>query len=200
MKNRLAALSMLDRAFRKFTDQEIVGLYGALDEDQQDALQRVAGVKGQDFDDAALVAAVRERAAKGRLNGDLERLSLLLTDDCLEDCIESLGNAAADPSEGQLLTAVPALVEKYGLTTTQAMLATVVCGEAVASPIIMRLLKTDETLKLPPAEAITTAPNVITKDVDPEREALKEQRKARKAAEQDAARRRREQAAAARRR
>lgn len=191
---------MLDRAFRKFTDPEIVGLYRALDEDEQEAVQHVAGVKGREFDDAELVGAVRERAAKGRMNGDLERLSLLLTDDCLEECIEALGNAAADPSEGQLLSVTPGLIEKYGLTTTQAMLATVVCGEAVASPIIMRLLKNDETLKLPPAEVVNTVPTGTTKTVDPERDALKEQRKARKAAEQEEARRRREQAAAARRR
>jgi len=99
-----------------------------------------------------------------------------------------------------LLDALPDVVKKHGLTTAQIMLATVVCGEAVASPIIVRILKTHDDYKLPPAEAITTAPVVLEKEDSPERAALREQRKARKAAEQEAARRRREQAANAKRR
>ena len=199
-KTRLVALSLLDRAFRKLDDAELLGLYQALDEEGQDAVQHIVGVKGDDLDDAGLMAAVRANAAKGRINGDLERLSLVLIDDCLTDCIEALGNAADDPSEGQLLDALPGVVEKHGLTTTQIMLATVVCGEAVASPIIIRILKSDDTYKLPPAESITTAPVVLEKEDTPERAALREQRKARKAAEQEAARKRREQSAQARRR
>lgn len=199
-KTRLVALSLLDRAFRKLEDAELLGLYQALDEEGQDAVQRIAGVKGDDPDDAALLSAIRTTAAKGRISGDLERLSLVLTDDCLTDCIEALGNAADDPSEGQLLDALPGVIEKHGLTATQIMLATVVCGEAVASPIIIRILKTHDDYKLPPAEAITTAPVVLEKEDTPERVALREQRKARKAAEQEAARKRREQAAKAKRR
>lgn len=200
VKTRLVALSLLDRAFRKLDDAELLGLYQALDEEGQDAVQHIVGVKGQDLDDSGLMAAVRACAAKGRISGDLERLSLLLTDDCLADCIEALGNAADDPSEGQLLDVLPDVVKKHGLTATQIMLATVVCGEAVASPIIIRILKTNDDYKLPPAEAITTAPVVLEKEDSPERAALREQRKARKAAEQEAARRRREQAAKAKRR
>ena len=199
-KTRLVALSLLDRAFRKLEDAELQGLYQALDEEGQDTIQHIVGVKGQGLDDAGLIAAVRACAAKGRISGDLERLSLVLTESCLDDCIEALGNAADDPSEGQLLDALPDVVKKHGLTTTQIMLATVVCGEAVASPIIVRILKTNDDYKLPPAEAITTAPVVLDKEDSPERAALREQRKARKAAEQEAARRRREQAANAKRR
>lgn len=199
-KTRLVALSLLDRAFRKLEDAELLGLYQALDEEGQDAVQHIAGVKGDDPDDATLLSAIRTTAAKGRISGDLERLSLVLTDDCLTDCIDALGNAADDPSEGQLLDALPGVVEKHGLTATQIMLATVVCGEAVASPVIVRILKTNDDYKLPPAEAITTAPVVLEKEDTPERVALREQRKARKAAEQEAARRRREQAAKAKKR
>lgn len=199
-KTRLVALSLLDRAFRKLEDAELLGFYQALDEEGQDAVQHILGVKGDELDEAGLLSTIRTTAAKGRINGDLERLSLLLTDDCLTDCIEALGNAADDPSEGQLLDALPGVVEKHGLTATQIMLATVVCGEAVASPIIIRVLKTHDDYKLPPAEAITTAPVVLEKEDTPERAALREQRKARKAAEQEAARKRREQSAKAKRR
>ena len=105
-----------------------------------------------------------------------------------------------DPSEGQLRDALPGVIEKHGLPLTQVMLASVVCGEAVASPIIIRFLKHDEAWKLPPAPTVTTAPVMLEKEDSPEREALKAERKARKAAEQEAARRRREQSAQARRR
>ena len=199
VKNRLAALSMLDRAFRQLSDAEILALYGALDEEGQDAMQHIAGIKGTEFDDAGLVGAVRNSAAKGRVNGDLERSAIVLTESCLDDCVEALGSAADDPSEGQLLSVLPDIVKKHGVATTQVMLASVICGEAVAAPIITRILKSDDVLKLPPVEAVTTAPVLIEKESNPERDALKEQRKARRAAEQEAARRRREQSAQARR-
>ena len=35
----------------------------------------------------ALIEAIRVSVAKGRINGDLERMALLLTDKCLADCI-----------------------------------------------------------------------------------------------------------------
>ncbi|MDA2972187.1 MAG: hypothetical protein O3B19_08455 [Actinomycetota bacterium] len=200
VKTRLVALSLLDRALRSLEDTEIVRRYQALDEEGQDAVQHIAGVKGSELDDAGLVSAIRETANKGRINGDLERLSLLLTDDCLNDCIELLGDDSDDPSEEQLLDVLPEVSKKHGLAATQMMLATVVCGEAVASPHIIRILKTNDDYKLPPAEVTTTAPVVLEKEETAERAALREQRKARKAAEQEAARKRREQSAKAKRR
>ena len=190
---------MLDRAFRLLPDEKITALYGALEEEAQDAIQHIAGVKGDDLAMPELIGAIRACVQKGRINGDLERMALVLTDACLSDCIEALGDNSDDPSEDNLREVLPGVIEKHGLPTTQVMLASVVTGEAIASPIITRLLKHDDAWKLPPAPVVTTAPVVLTKEDDPERAALKEQRKARKAAEQEAARRRREQADAARR-
>lgn len=199
VKNRLAALSMLDRAFRLLDDARIGSLYESLEEESQDAVQHVASVKGQDLDTGALVAAVKASAAKGRMNGDLERLSILLTDSCLSDCIEALGDRADDPSEAELRAILPDVIDKHTLPVTQVMLASVVTGEALASPIITRILKSDEAWKLPPAEPVTAAPSPVRNPTeDAARQALKEQRRARKAAEQEQARRRREQQAAAR--
>ena len=200
VKNRLAALSMLDRAFRLLDDARIGSLYESLEEESQDAVQHVASVKGQDLDTPALVAAIKASAAKGRMNGDLERLSILLTDACLSDCIEALGDRADDPSEAELRSVLPDVIAKHSLPVTQVMLASVVTGEALASPIITRLLKGDDDWKLPPAEPVTAAPVLDRTPADDEaRRALKEQRRARKQAEQEQARRRREQAASARR-
>lgn len=191
---------MLDRAFRLLDDARIGSLYESLEEESQDAVQHVASVKGQDLDVAALVAAVKASAAKGRMNGDLERLSILLTDACLTDCIEALGDRADDPSEAELRAVLPDIIDKHTLPVTQVMLASVVTGEALASPIITRILKSDESWKLPPAEPVTAAPAPVRNATDEAaRQALKEQRRARKLAEQEQARRRREQQAAARR-
>jgi len=198
VKNRIASLALLDRAFRQLTDDTVVTLRANLDDEKREAFDKVAGAK--DSSDADLVAAVRSVAIKGRLNGNLERMSLLLSDACLSDCIEALGNSADDPSEEQLRDVIPGLVEKHGLATVQVMMASAVTGEAEASPILVRFLKHDEAWKLPPVETVTTAPVVATPTDDAERIALREQRKARRAAEQEAARARRDQAQKARRR
>ena len=64
---------------------------------------------------------------------------------------------------------------------------------------LMRQGKSDDEIKLPPAPVLAMTPLAPLKVDDAERLALKEQRKARKAAEQEEARRRREQIAKARR-
>lgn len=200
VKNRLAALSMLDRAFRLLADDRIGTLYEALDDEGQGAIRHIASVQGE-ASTPDVIAAVRVTATKGRINGDLERLAITLTEKCLDECIEALGSNADDPSEDNLRSVLPDIISEHGLDVTQVMLATVVTGEALASPIITRLLKHDDAWKLPPAPAVEVAPIAkATKQDDAERQAIKEQRKARKLAEQEAARRRREQSATARRR
>lgn len=199
VKNRLSALSVLDRAFRLVPDEKILALYDALDEEGRDGVQHIASVKGQDPTPDALIAAIRETVNKGRINGDLERMALVLTENCLNECIEALGSKADDPSEEDLRGVLPAVIDNHGLDVTQVMLATVVTGEAIASPIITRILKHDDAWKVPPAPAVTSAPVIADSRDEAERAAIKEQRKARKAAEQEAARRRREQSQAARR-
>ena len=200
VKNRLAALSMLDRAFRQLEDDRVSDLYEALDEEGRGAVRHIAGVQGE-ATTPDVVAAIRVSTTKGRINGDLERVAIMLTEKCLDECIEALGSNADDPSEENLRSVLPDIISKHGLDVTQVMLATVVTGEALASPIITRLLKHDDAWKLPPAPAVEVAPSAQpSKQDDAERQAIKDQRKARKLAEQEAARRRREQSAAARRR
>ena len=123
----------------------------------------------------------------------------MLTETCLNECIEALGSNADDPSEENLREVLPGVIANHGLDVTQVMLATVVTGEAIASPIITRILKHDDAWKVPPAPTVTIAPLIVDTKDDAERAALKEQRKARKAAEQEAARRRREQSQSSRR-
>ena len=218
-KARLAGIALLDRAFIHLSDDELATLIARLPGDHRTAIHRLAGmpdpVTSGDADDEAeadgasadaavdpeLVASVRSVAAKGRMNGDLERLAGVLTDPCLADCIEQLGENADLPSEEDLLEVTPGLVERHGLGVVRLMLAAVVVGEAPASPAIVRLLKHDETLALP---AAAPAPaQIVTKSMTPEELAERERIKARrkedrrqKQAEQAA---RRAQAADARR-
>ncbi len=145
-----------------------------------------------------MVDDVRAAGVKGRINADLERISVLVTDACLAECITELGDKADLPSHDDLQRVLPGLVEKHGVATVRLMLASVVAGDAPASPTIVKLLKNDDLVKLPPVEARPVAPVLPPRHDEEERARLKAQRKERKAAEQAAARARREQQARAR--
>jgi len=194
VKNRLQALGLLDRAFANASDDELTAAVDALGDEHREALDELLG--GEADPDR-----IRTAIGKGRIDGTMESIALVLTDACLADCIEELGPAAEHPSSDQLRDVIPGLIERHGLAMTQLMLASTVAGEAPASAIIRDLLKNDETVKLPPAEPRPTGPLLRKEQVDDaEREALKEKRKAMKKQKQDEARARREQSANAKRR
>ena len=96
--------------------------------------------------------ALRAAAAKGRIDGTLESIGLVLTDAALADCIEQLGDHADNPTSEQLRAVLPGIIERHGLGMTRLMLASTLAGEAAASAVIRDLLKHDETIKLPPVE------------------------------------------------
>ena len=200
-KAHIAALSLLDRAMIAVTDEELEALLAGLPEDHVSAVKRISGLRPDDAtteddaadDSSAVVEAIRNAAHKGRLNGDLQRLGVVLSDACLADCVEQLGDAADMPTEEDLQKVMPGLVEKHGVGVVRLMLASTVVGEAPASATIVTMLKNDEAVKLPPAADKPIAPLLPAKVDDAERLALKAQRKERKAAEQAAARLRREQ-------
>ena len=199
-KAHIAALSLLDRALIAVTDDELVALMAGLPEDHVSAIKRISGVRDEEVPETEVVEAVREAAHKGRLNGDLQRLGVVLSDACLADCVEQLGEAADMPTEEDIQKVLPALVETHGVGVVRLMLASTVVGEAPASAIIIGLLKTDEAVKLPPAGDKPLAPLLPLPQDDAGRLALKAQRKERKAAEQAAAKLRRDQVARAKNR
>ncbi len=196
-KAHIAALSLLDRALLAMTDDEMAALLAGLPEDHITAVKRLCDLHDEDDD---LVAAVRVAAHKGRLNGDLQRLGVVMSDACLADCVEQLGDAADMPTEDELQAVIPGLIERHGLGTVRLMLAATVVGEAPVSAIIVGLLKTDEVVKLAPMELKPLAPLLPAKVDDAERLRLKALRKERKAIEQAEAKLRREQVARARNR
>jgi hypothetical protein len=158
----------------------------ALDDDHREAVERLA--------DGVTPAAIREAASKGRVNGTLESLAVVLADACLADCIEQLGDHADNPTSDELRDVLPGLIERHGLACTRLMLATTVVGEAPASAIVRDLLKHDDDVKLPPMEPRPIAPIVQAPRVsDAEREAVKAKRREMKLRRQAEARARREQ-------
>ncbi len=143
LKTRLQALSLLDRALAAMTDEELSALIERLPEDHRKALDKIAGARDEDgfSDPASRSLAVRATAARGRMNGGLEQITTILCDPCLAQCIEALDDHADNPTEEQLKEVTPALIEAWGVATVRMMLAGSIAGEAAASVMLTRLLK-----------------------------------------------------------
>ena len=195
VKTRLQSLGLLDRTLSIATDEELTALVTALDEDHLDALGELVGAEVDPVH-------IRDAASRGRLDGTMEGIVMVITDACLSDCIEQLGDNADHPSTEELQEVLPGIIERHGVAAARMMLASTVAGEAPAAPIIRDLLKNDEVIKLPPAEsrpmAIPARPTDNADDA--EREAIKARRKEAKARKQLDAQARREQAKNAKRR
>jgi hypothetical protein len=192
-KTRLQSLGLLDRTFKATTDDELTAIVAALDDEHRDAARELVGSDDLDAD------SVRAAIAKGRLDGTMESIAVVLSDACLADCIKELGEHADNPSSDELREVLPGILERHGLPCTRIMLASTVAGEASAAAIIRDLLKNDDTVKLPPLEPQPV--EVYTRETpetSAERAAIKARRKELKLKKQADARARREQSARAR--
>lgn len=197
MKNRLQALSLLDRALATMTDAELEALVATLPEDHVSALDQLAGARDGGFDEpAARTVAVRAAVARGRMTGALEQITTVLTDPCLADFITALGDKSDHPSEDDLQRVLPDMIATHGLPTVRLTIAASIAGEAAASVMLTRVLKHDEVVGLPAAPE-AAAPVVLVREADDETRARRKAAKERKQAE---ARARREQVAKARNR
>jgi hypothetical protein len=197
MKNRLQALSLLDRAMTAMTDAELEALVASLPEDHVVAIDKLAGAREGGFDDpAGRTVGLRAAVARGRMSGTLEQIATVLSDPCLADFITLLGENSDNPSEDDLQAVLPGQIDKHGIATVRLTLAASIAGEAAASVMLTRVLKHDEVVALPPAPE-PAAPTVLTREADEETKARRKAAKERKQAE---ARARRDQAAKARNR
>ncbi len=193
MKNRMQALGLLDRAIKATTDDELTTAIEALDEDHREGLEHFAD--GPDPD------SVRQGVRAGRIDGGMEAIAAIVSDACLADCIEELGDHADNPSSDQLREVLPGVVERHGVGITRVMLAATAAGEAPASAIIRDLLKSDDLVALPKSEPTPVAPIIEPSGRSAEEQAaLRAKRAEARTAKQEDARRRREQSAAARKR
>jgi len=193
MKTRLQSLGLLDRAIRTTTDEELEAVVAALGDDHREAVERFT-------DGEATPESVRAAAVKGRLDGTMEGLAMVLTDAALADCIKELGDHADNPTSDELRKVLPGVIERHGIGVTRLMLASTVVGEAAAANVIRDLLKHDELVALPKLEP-TPPPIVRAPELsDVERDAIKANRQELKRKKQAEARQRREQSARARNR
>ena len=101
MKTRLQSLGLLDRAIRATSDEELAAIVAGLGDDHREAVERLVG--GGDGHADAIRAAVH----KGRMNGTMESIAMVLTDASLADCIEKLGDHADNPTTEQLTEVLP---------------------------------------------------------------------------------------------
>ncbi len=197
MKTRLQSLGLLDRAIRETSDEELAAIVAGLGDDHREAVERL--VDGDEASPDAIRAAVH----KGRMNGAMESIAMVLTDASLADCIEKLADHADNPTSEQLKQVLPGIIERHGLSVTRVMLASTVAGEAAASSVIRELLKYDDMVKLPkeePRRIVPAAEPTEAAAPDPEREALKAKRAEAKRRKQEEAAERRRQSAIARNR
>jgi hypothetical protein len=194
---RLAALSLLDRAFAAATDDEIQAMIDALPDDHRSEVARLSGVG---FTEEP-VATLRAAASRGRMNGTAEALATVLTDAALADCIEQLGDASDLPSPEQFLEVTPGLIERHGVAAVRLMMAATIAGEAPARVMLTDLLKHDETLALPavaPSELSTVGARTLSPAEAAERDRVKSERAERKARQKLDAESKRQQSAAGR--
>ena len=149
-KDRVLRLVQLERELRGLDDSQLAALIAGLRAEETAWITSIS--RGLADDGTVDIAALRGSIARGRLKGVPERVAATVTDACLVDCIETLGERAEFPSEDDLRTAIPGLVTRHGIATTRVMLASAVVGNAPASAAIMAVLKSD------PGLATTTAP------------------------------------------
>jgi hypothetical protein len=190
MKTRLQSLGLLDRALRAASDEELDGAVAKLGDDHREAMERLVGGE-------VTADAIRAAAAKGRIDGTLESIGLVLTDASLAECIQALGDNADNPTSDQLRAVLPAIIEHHNLGITRLMLASTLAGEAAAANVLRDLLKNDEELKLPPAEELR-ADGPLARPADTADADVKARRREAKQRKQAEARTRREQSAKAR--
>ena len=125
-------------------DAELARLVSAAGEEPQRWMTAISG-----REDSLDVEGLRGAMKRGRMKGVPDRVAIAVTDSCLHDCIEALGENADLPSEEHLRAVTPALVTKHGLATTRLMLAAAALAEAPAANAISKVLKNDPSLAVP---------------------------------------------------
>jgi hypothetical protein len=141
-KEHVLRLALVERELRAVTDTELATLASATSSEVQQWLAGLCGTGDGTFDAQGLRGALK----RGRMKGVPDRVSAALTDVCLTDCIEVLGDRSNLPSEDDLRSITPGLVERHGKAVTRLMLASAALSEAPAAAAIVKVLKADPAL------------------------------------------------------
>lgn len=141
-KEHVLRLALVEKELRLLPDVELSALVAACPEEAQ---RWFIGISGSD-DETLNVEGLRGALKRGRMKGLPDRACATLTDACLHDCIEALGDRADLPSEADLMAVTPALAAKHGVSTTRLMLAAAALAEAPAANAIVKVLKNDPAL------------------------------------------------------
>lgn len=137
----------------------------------------------------ALVPLVRRKARALPPDRQLV-VAFALTDRPNEETIKALGPRSNDPSRDDLLEVFPDVIEHHGAQLATLLAASYAVSDAPCRPVMRELLETDERFaigepaELEPEHAPLTRPpaRVADSKPDPERDALREQRRAAKSA------------------
>jgi hypothetical protein len=146
-KEHVLRLALVEKELRLLPDDQLGKLVGACPEEAQKWLINISGTD----DETLSVEGLRGALKRGRMKGLPDRACATLTDACLHDCIEALGEKADLPSEADLMAVTPALAAKHGIGTTRLMLAAAALAEAPAANAIVKVLKNDPSLAIPAA-------------------------------------------------
>jgi hypothetical protein len=135
----------------------------------------------------ALPSLVRRKLA-GATPQRQHAVASALTERTNSETIAALGDRSADPSRDDLLEVLPPILDEHGNQLVTLMLATYAASDASCRTVMRELLDTDERFAIGEPAPVPDAPPALgvlartRDDSDPERAAIREQRKAAKAA------------------
>lgn len=158
-KDRVLRLVQLERELRAIDDGRLAALIAELPTETAEWIVTIS--RGLADDGTVDITALRGSLSRGRLKGVPERVAATISDACLLDCIETLGDRADLPSEDDLRRAAPGLVQRHGRDVTRVMLAAAVVGNAPASAAIIKVLKSDPALATADGSSPTSGPGAV---------------------------------------
>ncbi len=114
---------VLDQRFSSLisslSDEDLVGLAKVLNEELREGLADLIGFPMSAYDsDAELITGLRTKSNR-RMSS--YNLGIILSDGCVQKCIEVLGDSSEDPTLEDLQAALPELIEEFGLAAARLM-------------------------------------------------------------------------------
>ena len=159
-------------AFAALSDDDLVALATALDEELRDVLAQVAGLPADAFDDAnSLASRIRDGAQRRRCAGDV---CVVLCEPCTRHSIDVLGSASDDPTLDDLQAILPDIIEKFGIAAVKLM----VIQYSLSLQGFKKLIGADERFALPVSQTPATQVREIDEVAQAAKRAARKERRA----------------------